>query len=102
MFSLNTISIIIIVEYSTISVLEYFEDTLTNVGLPESWLGWDSNYVTRIENKYISRESNRLLKKLSLIKSKIVSQIESKIVTNETADTNDGDPGGGSDAQCAG
>ena len=35
-FLSNPISIIRIVEYSTISVLEYFEDTLNNVGLPES------------------------------------------------------------------
>ena len=35
-FSSNTISIIRIVEYSTISVIEYFEDTLDNMGLPEA------------------------------------------------------------------
>ena len=38
MFLPNTLSIIIIVEYSNISVLEYFEDTLANVEIPESWL----------------------------------------------------------------
>ena len=32
----NPISIIRILEYSTISVLEYFGDTLANVGLPEA------------------------------------------------------------------
>ena len=49
-----------IVEYSTISVLEYFEDTLANVGLPEAWLRCDSNCVTRVENKYVRRESNQI------------------------------------------
>ena len=33
---LNPISIIRILEYSTISVLEYFGDTLANVGLPKA------------------------------------------------------------------
>ena len=55
----NTISIIIIVEYSTISVLDYFKDTLANVGLPEAWMEWYSNCVAQIE-----------LKEMSLIKSK--------------------------------
>ena len=35
----KTISVLRIVEYSTISMLGYFEDTLTNLGLPEAWLG---------------------------------------------------------------
>ena len=39
-----------------ISVLEYFEDTLANVGLPEAWLKCDSNCVTRVENKYVKCE----------------------------------------------
>ena len=56
----NPISIITIVEYFTISVLEHFGDTLANVGLPEAWLGCDSNCVTRIENKYVRRELNRI------------------------------------------
>ena len=47
--------VLIIMEYSTISMLGYFEDTLTNVGLFEAWLEWDSNDVTRIENKFVSR-----------------------------------------------
>ena len=58
MFSTNTVSIIRIVEYSKISVLEFFEDTLANVGLTEAWLEWGFNFVTRIK------------KQLSLIKSK--------------------------------
>ena len=36
MFLLKPISMIRIVEYSTVSVLEYFGDTLANVGLPEA------------------------------------------------------------------
>ena len=32
----NSISVMIIVEYSTISVLEYFGDTVANAGLPEA------------------------------------------------------------------
>ena len=40
-----------IVEYSTISVLEYFEDTLANVGIPEAFLEFSSNCVTQVENK---------------------------------------------------
>ena len=33
--------VLIIVEYSTISMLDYFNENLANVGLPEAWLGWD-------------------------------------------------------------
>ena len=40
-------------EYSTISMFGYFEDTLANVGLPEDWLEFDLNYVTWIENNCI-------------------------------------------------
>ena len=36
-------------ENTTISLLEYFEDTLSNVGLPEAWLRRDSNFVTRLK-----------------------------------------------------
>ena len=35
-------------EYSTISMLGYFEDTLSNMGLPEALLDCDSNDVTQI------------------------------------------------------
>ena len=56
-------------EYSTISILDYFEDTLDNVGLPEAWLEWYSNNETQIKNKYVICESNRIEKQLSLIKS---------------------------------
>ena len=38
-----------IVEYSTISVLEYFEENLTYVGLPKAWLECDLNCVTWVE-----------------------------------------------------
>ena len=62
MFLPDPISIIRIVEYSTISVLEYFEDTLANVGLPESLLKCDLNCVTRIENRCVRCESNRIEK----------------------------------------
>ena len=37
------------VEYSMISVLEYFEDTLANVGLLESWLKCDWNCVNQVK-----------------------------------------------------
>ena len=56
----NPISIIGIVEYSMISVLEYFGDTLANVGLPEAWLVCDWDCVNCIENKYVRHESNRI------------------------------------------
>ena len=50
-------------------MLEYFGDTLANVGLPEAWLECGSNCVTRIENKYVRHKSNRIEKtKLSLSK----------------------------------
>ena len=49
-------------EYSTISILGYFGDTLVNVGLPEACLEWDLNNVTQIENNYVKRESNRIKK----------------------------------------
>ena len=40
-------------------MLEYFRDTLANVGLPKAWLEYDSNCVTQIKNKYVRRESNQ-------------------------------------------
>ena len=57
MFSPKTISVPRIVEYSTISMLDYFEDNLANVVLPEAWLECDSNDVTRIENNCVKHES---------------------------------------------
>ena len=85
-FLANSISIIIIVEYSTTSVLEYFGDTLVNVGLPEAWIEFDSNFVARVENKYVRRDSNliggkqlnliKLKPQLSLIKSGEMIQIQ--------------------------
>ena len=30
-----------------VSMLDYFEDTLENVGYPEAWLQFDSNDVTQ-------------------------------------------------------
>ena len=77
MFLPNPISIIRIVEYSTISVLEYFGDTLANVGLPEAWLECDSNFVTRIKNKYIGREYNQIEKKIES------NQIKTTIKSNQ-------------------
>ena len=41
-----------------ISMLDYFEDTLDNVGILEAWLEWDSNDVTKIEEKYVKCELN--------------------------------------------
>ena len=40
-FSPNPILIIKVLEYSMISVLEYFGDTLENIGLPKAWLECD-------------------------------------------------------------
>ena len=96
-------------KYSTISVLEYFKDTLANLVLTEAWLKFDSNCVTRVENRYVKRKSNQIGKKhvslvkskpqlslikskpqLSLIKSKIVSRIKSKTVTSKTDDADNG------------
>ena len=41
-------------------MLDYFEETLAKLGLPEAWLEWGSNCVTKIENKCIKREYNRI------------------------------------------
>ena len=49
-------------EYSTISMMDYFYDTLANVGLPEAWLEWESNDPNQTENKCVKCESN-LIKK---------------------------------------
>ena len=73
-------------EYSTISVLEYFKDTLANEGLPEDLLNCDSNFVTWIENKYIRHELNRSKKtsESSQIKTTIKSnQIKTPIESNK-------------------
>ena len=41
-----------------ISMLDYFKDTLTKVGLHEAWLEWDSNDVTQIKNNCMKYASN--------------------------------------------
>ena len=76
----NSISVIIIVEYSTISVLEYFGDTVANAGLPEAWLEYDSNCVTQIEINTLDVSRMESEKdQLSLIKSKPqLSRIKSR------------------------
>ena len=56
--------------------MEYFGNTLENVGLPEAWLECDSNCVTQIKNKYVRRESNRVKKIVS-------NQIETTIESNQ-------------------
>ena len=43
-------------------MLDYFEEDLANVGLPEAWLEFYSNDVTQIENKCVKRESNQIEK----------------------------------------
>ena len=77
LLSPKPIWVLIIVEYSTISLLYYFEDTLANMGLPESWLEWPLNNVTKFENGCIKRELD-WIKKLSQIQPKTVSQIKSE------------------------
>ena len=36
----KTILVLRVAEYSTISMLDYFKDNLSNVGLPEAWTKW--------------------------------------------------------------
>ena len=43
-------------------MLDYFEDTLVNVGLPEAYMEWVSNCVTWIKNKYVKCELNWIKK----------------------------------------
>ena len=75
MFLLKPISMIRIVENSTISVLEYFGDTLANVGLPEAWMECDLNCVNRIENKSVRRVLNQI-EKNSIDSNQIKTMIE--------------------------
>ena len=49
-------------EYFTVSMLDYFEDTLSNMGLPEAWLECDSNDTTKIGKKYVKCKSNQIKK----------------------------------------
>ena len=42
-------------EYSTISMSNYYKDTLAYVGLPEVSLEWGVDYMTQIE-KYVKLE----------------------------------------------
>ena len=65
------------VEYSTISTLEYVKNTLANMGLDESWMEYDLNDATQIENKNFKCESN-CIKKLSQIDLETISQIGSE------------------------
>ena len=80
------ISVLRIVAYSIISMLDYYKDTRANVRLSESWLIWGSNCVTQIERKFVKRESNRI-KNLSQIQSKTVSQIKSNKVSKIKSNT---------------
>ena len=50
-----------ILEYSTILLLNYFQDTLAYVGIPEAWLEFDPNDVTLIKTKYVQLESNQVI-----------------------------------------
>ena len=67
-------------EYSIILMLDYFKDTLVNVGLPEALLECYSNGVTRIGNKFLKCEPNRIGGEPSQIQSKTLSQKQSKTV----------------------
>ena len=55
-------------DYSTVLMLDYLEDTLTNVELPEVLLECDSNNVTQINNKCVKRDYNQIGGKPSQIK----------------------------------
>ena len=50
-------------EYSIISMLDYFKDTLANMRPYEDWMEWDSNDATQIEYIYVNCEFKK--KKLS-------------------------------------
>ena len=57
-------------------MLEYFKDTLENMGLPEDLLEWGSNCVTQmVGGGGVKRELNRIGVKLSQPQSKTVSRI---------------------------
>ena len=78
MFLPKTISVLRIVEYSTISMLGYFEDTLSNVGLPEAWLEWELYGVTQIENKCGKRETNQIEKRSQMSWTELKSRSQTK------------------------
>ena len=60
-------------------MLDYSEDNLANVGLPEAWLGCDLNDETQIENNYIKRESNQIKKTDSnRFKNRESNQVENR------------------------
>ena len=76
-------------EYFTILTLDYFEDTLANVVLPDLDWNCDSNDVTRIRRKNVKGELNRIkktesnpVKKVSKIQPNTVSQIKSNKITS--------------------
>ena len=48
-------------EYSTISMLDYFEDTQANVGLPEAWRNVTRMMWLKLETKF-KHESNQIKK----------------------------------------
>ena len=110
LFSPKTISVLRIVEYYTMSMLGYFEDTLTKVGLPEAWLECDSDDVTQIENNCVKRVSNQIekwVKSCQNRESNWIGKTESNPVKNresnqvrtvgfwDTDDSDDGSHGGG-------
>ena len=50
------IEVLIILEYSTIFLLDYFQQTLAYAVLPEYWLEWYLNDITQIKNKCMQKE----------------------------------------------
>ena len=68
-------------KYTTILMLDYFEETLKNVGLPKAWLGYDSNHVTQNENKCVKLELNQIGGEMSKIQSKTVIWIKSEMMS---------------------
>ena len=71
--------VIIIFVYSTILMSYYLEDTLANVGLPEAWLEFESNYMTQIKNNCVKRSF------LTLFCSKLPRAKGFDVSTNRTS-----------------
>ena len=66
-------------EYSIISMLDYFKDTLANMRPYKAWMEWDSNDATQIEYIYVNCELKKTKTEWNPVKT--ASQIKLKTIS---------------------
>ena len=72
---------------STITLLNYFQDTLAYVGIPEYWLEWDLECVNKIGRGMLAPGVGSNWETLGQNKSWMMSQIKSKMASQIVSGT---------------